>query len=407
MRRPRIVIVGAGPAGAALAYLLVRRDIDVLLLERQRDFAREFRGEVLMPSGVEALHQMGLGAALAHVPMTVPSAVEIYVNRTRRLRIALAPADFGDRPPAAVSQPALLETIVAEARAHPSLRFERGATVRDLLHGGGRVAGVRVDLEQGPQEITADLVIGADGRSSVVRRRAALTADVSDVLFDVVWCKLPLPAFYGTESPARAYLGGGHLLLAFRSFDDRLQVAWLILKGTFGELKRRGIGQWIDEMAAHLSPDLAAHFQAAAGAVSHPFLLDVASDLVRAWSTPGVLVIGDAAHTMSPVGAQGLNIALRDAIVAANHLVPVCTQGGTDVEIDAACRGIEQERLHEVTTIQRLQALPPPLVLGKSALAAALRQLVPRLASTRLGMQLIQRQARVIGYGVDVVKLEV
>jgi 2-polyprenyl-6-methoxyphenol hydroxylase-like FAD-dependent oxidoreductase len=404
---PRIIIVGAGPAGAALAYLLARREIDVVLLERQHDFAREFRGEVLMPSGMDALQQMGLGAALARVPMRVPSAVEIYVDRRRLMRIDLDRARFGDQPPAACSQPALLETIVAEASRHPSLQFERGATVRDLLHADGRISGVRVERADGAHELRADLVIGADGRSSVVRRRAALAAETSPVMFDVVWCKLPLPSAYGDDSPARGYLADGHLLLAGRSFDDRLQVAWVIMKGTFGELKRRGIAQWVEEMAAHVSPDLSAHFRAVAADVVHPFLLDVASDRVHTWSRPGVLVIGDAAHTMSPVGAQGLNIALRDAIVAANHLVPACRQGGGEAALDAACQRIERERVHEVATVQRLQALPPPLILARSLLASVVRQVIPRFLGTRFGLALAARQARVVAYGVDPVRLAV
>jgi len=403
----RVIVVGAGPAGASLTYLLARRGIEVVLLERQRDFAREFRGEVLMPSGIEALEQMGLGDALAHVPRSTPTALEIYVDRARRLRVDIDAALFGGHPPTGFSQPALLEAIVAEACRHPSARFERGATARELLHRDGRVVGVRADLEQGPAELEADLVIGTDGRSSVVRQRAGMKRRVGEAIFDVVWCKLPLPPAYASDSPARGYLGNGHLLIAARAHDERLQVAWLILKGTFAEVRRHGVEQWVEEMAAHVSPDLAAHFRASVKDITHPFLLDVGSDIVEEWSAPGVLVLGDAAHVMSPVGGQGLNLALRDAIVAANHLVPALSGGASAADVGRACARIQQERQPEVAYIQRLQALPPRVVLGTSRLAAAVRRFMPWLASTRLGAGLATRQMAPFLFGVDPVRLRV
>jgi len=164
------VIVGAGPAGASLAYLLARRGVGVTLLERQTDFAREFRGEGLMPSGVEALRAMGLGAALDALPQTHIQAVEIFRGSRRLVRIE--PRDLGAPGPRIVSQPALLEMLVAEAARFPSFRLERGVTVRDLVREAERVAGVRADTPAGSREVRGDLVIGTDGRASVLRARA-------------------------------------------------------------------------------------------------------------------------------------------------------------------------------------------------------------------------------------------
>ena len=319
-----MIVVGAGPAGASLAYLLADRGIEVALVERQRDFAREFRGEVLLPSGVDALEQMGLGEAYRRVPKWQPRSLTVYLNRKLVVDLALDPAFFGGHPPAAVSQPGLLEAIVAEAAARPAFRFLRGASVRELLRDGERISGVRIQTDEGSEELRAPLVVGADGRASIVRRRGGFAALENAPPMDIVWCKVPaLPGLDG----ARGYAGGGHLLLVYRTFGDQLQVGWAILKGTFGELRRRGIEQWVGEMAEHVTPDLAEHLRRHAGALTHPFLLDVVSDRVTCWSAPGALLLGDAAHTMSPVGGQGLNLALRDAIVAANHLVPVLRAG--------------------------------------------------------------------------------
>ena len=161
-----------------------------------------------------------------------------------------------------------------------------------------------------------------------------------------------------------------------------LQVGWVILKGTFGDLRGRGIEQWMEEMANHVSPDFADHLRAHRDAVQKPFLLDVVSDCVDCWSTPGALVIGDAAHTMSPVGGQGINVALRDAIVAANHLVPVLSQPAPhDNLIAAALDAIEAERMAEVRPIQALQAQPPKVLLSRAWWGDPVRRMVAALLS--------------------------
>ncbi|MCZ6890136.1 MAG: FAD-dependent oxidoreductase, partial [Gammaproteobacteria bacterium] len=340
-----VVIVGAGPAGASLAYLLARRGIEVTLLERRRDFAREFRGEVLMPSGIAALEQMGLETQLATLPSYRQQTIDAYLNGQLLLSESLDTGSPGDLRFIAVSQPALLEMLVSAAGTHSrSFNLIRGASVRELIRGDdGRVAGVRIRVDDDEQALRADLVVGADGRNSVVRKQAGLTARHVSPPMDIVWCKLPCPDDW---LGMRAYAGRGHLLIAYHTWDDTLQLGWVILKGTFGDLRSRGIEQWVEEMANHVSPDFADHLRAHRNAVQKPFLLDVVSDCVDRWSTPGVLVIGDAAHTMSPVGAQGINIALRDAIVAANHLLPVLSTPEPDGNaLDAALDAIEAERM--------------------------------------------------------------
>jgi 2-polyprenyl-6-methoxyphenol hydroxylase-like FAD-dependent oxidoreductase len=354
-----VVIVGAGPAGAALAYLLARRGTAVTLLERHTDFAREFRGEGLMPSGVDAFVQMGLGPALDALPQTRPRVLEFYRGARRLFRIALEPEQIGSFGPRLVSQPAMLEMLVAEAARFPHFRFERGVTARDLLWAGERVVGVRVARRDGEGDDRGDLVIGTDGRGSLLRSRAGLDERRTPQSFDIVWCKVPLPDFLGDGTTGRAYLGRGHAALVFPAPDGRLQIAWIIAKGSFGDLRRHGVEGWLTEMAAHVSPDLAAHLLAQRDAITHPFLLDVICDRVERWTVPGLLLLGDAAHPMSPVGAQGINIALRDALVAANHLVPALARNAGPAELDDAATRVQVERLPEVEAIQDQQQGPP------------------------------------------------
>jgi 2-polyprenyl-6-methoxyphenol hydroxylase-like FAD-dependent oxidoreductase len=406
--RPPVMIVGAGPAGALLAYLLASRGVAVTLIERQSDFAREFRGEALMPSGVDAIAQSGLGALLDRVPHATPDALSLYRDGKLALRANAAEV----LPPGAraliVSQPHLLEAIVERASESEGFTFMRGAVVRDLLRDAlGRVRGVRVDTERGPRETPARLVIGADGRSSVVRRRGGFAVRKIGAPLDVVWAKLPWPACYGDSRPVRGYLGNAHLLIAIPAPDGLLQIAWVIRKGSFGELRSRGPEQWVHEMAAHVSADLADHLRAHAGEITRPFLLDAETDRVLGWSRRGALLIGDAAHTMSPVGAQGINLALRDALVAANQLVPALQGDADDARLDAAAARIEAERGPEIDAIQEIAQRPPRIVMGTFPGAELVRALVLALAGTAPGRRAIARVGGLLLHGVREVKLAV
>jgi len=402
---PHVLIVGAGPAGASLAYLLAHRGIEVTLLERQRDFGREFRGEILNATGLDALEQMGLGAPLAGVAAHEQASFAAYMNGREFASGEIDPEAFGGRRPTAISQPELLETIVAQAEKSEGFRFERGASVMDLHYEGARVAGVRLRTQEGERELRADLVVGCDGRASVVRKRARVRLRRSDPPLDVVWCKLPLPSDW---PGVRAYLGRGHLLIAYHTWDHSLQLGWVILKGSFGELRKRGIEEWVEEMANHVSPDFAAHLRAHRAAVERPFLLDAVSDCVECWHAPGMLLLGDAAHAMSPVGGQGLNIALRDAVVAANQLVPVL-RGQTldEARLTTALCAIEAERMREVRPIQALQALPPKLVLNRAWWAEPLRRTLAVLLGRPFVQRRFARQVRGFISGVTDVRLEV
>jgi 2-polyprenyl-6-methoxyphenol hydroxylase-like FAD-dependent oxidoreductase len=402
------IVVGAGPAGALLAYLLARRGVQVTLLERTRDFAREFRGEVLMPGGLEALEQTGLWAEVEKVPHVELRAVEVYLDGVRRVRQELPAEVFGRHRPRWLSQPALLEMLVAQAARHPGFRFLRGGTARGLLEADGRVQGVRALGPDGAEtELRADLVVGADGRSSTVRRRAGLPERADPVPMDILWFKLPRPAFLTEDEHFRFYVGGGHLLLAAPVYGGELQIGWLIAKGAYGDLRQRGLPEWIDAMSAHVSPDLALHLRRHRADAKLPFLLSTVSDRVLRWSRPGVLVLGDAAHTMSPVGAQGINIAIRDALEAANELVPVLTSGAGPAALDAACGRVETLRAPEVREIQRLQSFPPRILLSSAWWARLALAFLPRLlaldiARARSGAVFLR-----FAFGVSDVRLRV
>ncbi len=402
-----VIVVGAGPAGASLAHVLSSRGVPVTLLERQRDFTREFRGEVLLPTGREALEQMGLDDIFKEVPQSAPTGIELYANARPVFRLAIDPAFVGPRPPTAFSQPAFLEAVIGAAGSSPDFRVELDTSVRELLRDNGRVVGVRVRGPGGEKELRADLVVGADGRASAVRRRGGFEATRQGLDVDVVWFKVPLPDFLAGNAPLRVYIGSAHLLIAYRAPDGLLQVAWVITKGSFGELRKRGIEEWVEEMARHVTPDLGAHLTKHKGELTHPFLLSAISDRVGSWYQPGALLIGDAAHTMSPVGGQGINIALRDAVVTANHLVPVLQETSNPERIDSAASAVEAERTPELVSIQRLQAVPPKILMGHTWWGATLRATIPRLLRLRPARNRASGIARIVLFGQGSVRLEV
>jgi len=375
----QVVVVGAGPAGALLSYLLSSRGIETILVERQSDFAREFRGEVLMPSGIRALGEAGF--SLDQVSTSVPEIFEGYLNHRRFIRIETDAPDT--IRPTAVSQPELLEGLVAMAEKSGAFALRRGHAVRGVSREqDGRVS-LRLAASGSDHEqiIKAPFVIGADGRSSIIRKRLEPPVQTTSSPLDVVWFKMPYPE---TWKNSRAFfeLGKGHLLIALRSPDKLLQVAWVILKGTFGELRSRGIDEWVDTMCEHADPELAEHLGRYRDQLTRPFLLDAVTDRVVGWASPGALLIGDAAHTMSPVGGQGLNLALRDAIVAANQLVPALRKGD---DPNLAAARVEALRGPEIDRIQSLAAIPPRIALGRSHFHALARYAITRLAGSRLG----------------------
>lgn len=360
-----VVIVGGGPAGALLAYILASRGVPVTLLERHSDFSREFRGEGLSPSGQLMFREAGLWEEFDGLPHTLFEKAELYFKGRRFAALQLG--GVLDFVPRWVSQPAMLEMLIEKASAFANFTFRRGVRVTGPVVRDGRVIGVEFYGPNGDERLEAAYTFACDGRFSILRKAARLDRPSDPEFFDVVWCKIPMPEFYGDgPSGPRGYLGNGHLGLFIPSYDDLLQVGWVIRKGAYKDFRAKGIEGWLNEMANHVSDDMARHLRAHAGDTIHPFLLDVVCDCYDRWSVPGMVLLGDAAHPMSPVGAQGINIALRDAVIAANHFVPPLLAEADPVRLDEAAGAFRDERLHEVATIQAAQRRAPKLIFSKS-----------------------------------------
>jgi 2-polyprenyl-6-methoxyphenol hydroxylase-like FAD-dependent oxidoreductase len=400
----QVIIVGAGPAGAATALLLARNGVAVTLIERETDFQRVFRGEGLMPTGLDALYQMGLQQKLETLPYRYLESWEIFLDKRRIMSIAEPSADLGPLALRVIPQPHLLELLIAEARTLPHFTFLSGESTHDLLYDNDHVCGVRVRMEEGERELAADLVIGCDGRASLIRQRAHLDLELLPESYDILWFKIPLPPFLEGRCPIQIYASGPEVALGYVSWDARLQIAWMLPKGGWSELSRR---EWLGEFTRLLPEDLAAHVHAHREQLEGPMRLAVIVGRCARWSARGVLLLGDAAHPMSPVRAQGINMALRDAIVAANHLVPVFRDGDN---LEPALGAIQRERERE---IRRVQALQLREVRGqrwareRPWLVKPLLRIAPLLAKTGLIQRAWLRQQRELRFGVTKVHLQV
>jgi 2-polyprenyl-6-methoxyphenol hydroxylase-like FAD-dependent oxidoreductase len=349
----RVVVVGAGPAGATLSLLLARHGAEVRLLEREPTAGSAFRGEGLLPLGLDALHQMGLGAALRDVPGRVVARWRIYIDGDEVLTVPEPVAALGELAFRIVSPAALLDRVLDAARAYPSFSFHPGTRFTGVVRGADRrVVGVRAARGSVEEQWPADLVVGCDGRGSSVRTHGGLALHRSAEGYDVLWFKAPAPVTLSGRCEFLIMVRAGcHPLVTYLSWDDRLQCGVIMPKGGLADCRHEG---WLPAALASAPPWLAEHVMAHESDVTGPIRLNVVVGHAPAWSEPGLLLLGDAAHPMSPVRAQGINLALRDVIVAANHLTPLVT-GHHARAVDAACRAIQAEREPEVRRAQRLQ----------------------------------------------------
>ena len=411
-----VIIVGAGPAGMALGYLLARRGVGVTVLETHRDFARVFRGEGLQKSGIDAIRQMGLGDRLDRIPYVEAHTIAIYASG--KLVVRAPAAGLGRANVRLVSQPALLEELAEAAGAFPNFRLERGVTARELVRDGstpdsGRVVGVRLGVAEESREYRADLVIGADGRNSIVRKQSGLAEVFPPQSFDILWFKVPYTEDYPDRETALVDIGAKRVGLAFPTADNQLQAGFVIPKGSYAAMRARGADAWTEELIAGLPTFFAEHLRAHRDAVAGAMLLDVICGRLTEWTTPGLLLLGDAAHPMSPVGGQGVNIALRDALVAANHLVPVLAAGGAGeaidaTAVDAAARRVRDERWPEIVAAQKMQQHQAENFFATEGWRSSLMyRLLPWMFRTGLLQWLSRKEYRLMSEGVVPVRLTV
>jgi 2-polyprenyl-6-methoxyphenol hydroxylase-like FAD-dependent oxidoreductase len=343
----RCAIAGGGPAGMMLGFLLARAGIDVVVLEKHADFLRDFRGDTIHPSTLQIMYELGLLGEFLKRPHQEVRELKGQIGDERVII-----GDFRYLPThcnfiGLIPQWDFLNFLAEHARRYRGFHLRMQARATDLIVEDERVVGVRAETPDGPLEIRADLVVGADGRHSDIRERAGLEVEDFGAPMDVLWLRLSKRPEDGQQTLGRIQAGVVFVML---DRGDYWQCAYVIPKGGYDKMRAAGLEAFRAAIVA-LNRALADRVREIAS-WDDVKLLTVSVDRLKRWARPGLLCVGDAAHAMSPIGGVGINLAIQDAVAAANILWEKLRTGPVPLEI---LKKVQERREWPTRATQRLQ----------------------------------------------------
>jgi 2-polyprenyl-6-methoxyphenol hydroxylase-like FAD-dependent oxidoreductase len=388
----RCCIAGGGPAGMMLGYLLARAGVQVLVLEKHADFLRDFRGDTIHPSTLEVMYELELLEEFLRLPHQ-----KLYELNAQVGQMQVTIADFRHLPTrcrfiAMMPQWDFLNFLAEHAARFPSFALRMETEVTGLMEESGRVMGVHAITPRGAIAVRADLVVGADGRNSIVREKAGLKVKDLGAPMDVLWFRL-------SRSPAdpistMGRFDAGRIFIMINR-GEYWQCGYVIPKGRFEEMRRQELEAFREEIRrlAPFARDRLGELQA----WNDVKLLTVRVDRLLEWFRPGLLCIGDAAHAMSPVGGVGINLAIQDAVAAGNVLFKPLQQGQVTIE---HLHGIQRRRELPTRVTQWLQVTVQRRIIAR--VLDDTRPLSPPLAVRLLAAVPFFRRipARAVGFGI-------
>jgi 2-polyprenyl-6-methoxyphenol hydroxylase-like FAD-dependent oxidoreductase len=388
-----LCIVGGGPAGMVAGLLFARAGVRTAVLEKHGDFLRDFRGDTVHPSTLRIFSELGLLDRLLERPHDKVRDLRVFVG-DRRIEVA----DFSGMDPrwafiAMMPQWDFLDFVADEARLYPNFTLLMGAEATGLKQADGRISGVRYRQGDEERSVSARLVIASDGRGSLLRELAALPLRTLGAPMDVFWFRIPKERGPRNESTG-AFTGGRIMALIDRG--DYWQCAYVFPKGQADEIRARGLDSFradVARVAARVEPRVEA-----IGSWDDVKLLTVALDRLERWHRPGLLVIGDAAHAMSPIGGVGINVAVQDAVAAANILAGPMASGE---DPDPLLPRVQARRMLAVRIIQGFQNAAQKRIITPllAARGPVLRPALPLRLLARFPI-LRRLPAAFLGFGV-------
>jgi 2-polyprenyl-6-methoxyphenol hydroxylase-like FAD-dependent oxidoreductase len=350
--RVDVCVVGGGPAGLTLGLQLARKGYDVAVVEQSGHFNRSFRGESISPDAVLLLDRLGLLDGIFSAGVLMIRRMRITENGRVVMLTDFDDFDFPYRYPMEIPQPTLLGVLAEAADEYPNFRLIRRTSVVDLLRSDGVVTGIRCNGPDGEREITAPLTVGADGRYSKVLEMSGLPYRRLPLDRDVVWMKLPRPEEWDKETYQIRIKEDRHAIFV-PTHPNWIRVGFNIPKGGLKELRQQGLGA-LHNRLDELAPELGHVVRAGVTSWSDTSLLDIFTSFVPQWSQPGLALVGDAAHTLSPILGQGVNHALIDAVTLA-PLIADAFDSGHPSALLAATKEFQDKRESDVQRSRSLQ----------------------------------------------------